>query len=282
MAGDKEFGIDCIISEVLQDYTYRWFDYWLKDEGRSTNSWPNVQYYMMGENKWREGENWPPDCEYTPLYLSSGGQANSKDGDGRLKSTKPTESEDIDSFEYDPRDPVPTKGGHILMSDIQSAGVQDQSIVESRDDVLVYTSAHLTSPLQIAGPVKVTLFVSSSAPDTDFTAKLVDVEPDGYCANITEGIIRARYNMEHYEEEYLCPNNVYKFEFELWDTAFTFQKNHRIRLEVSSSNFPRFDRNPNSKVPPSKASKSDFDIATQQIYHSKQRPSRVELPIINE
>jgi putative CocE/NonD family hydrolase len=148
--------------------------------------------------------------------------------------------------------------------------------------VLVYTSARLTTPLAIAGPVSVTLCAASSAPDTDFTAKLVDVEPDGYCANIAEGIIRARSRGGESREELLEPGQVTEFGIDLWDVAHTFRAGHRVRVEISSSNFPRFDRNLNSAVSPELAGPSDLHVADQQVWHDKDHPSRLVLPVLQE
>jgi putative CocE/NonD family hydrolase len=280
MSGDKDFGIDCVISQVMGDLALQWFDYWLKDEESGAGDLPKVRYYMMGANEWRETEEWPPEHSPTQFYLSSAGTANTRFGNGVLTKKVPDESVPPDSFKYDPFDPVPSCGGNIFMDEITPAGVQDQSQVEERDDVLVYTSPRLTSEVEIAGPVRVTLHAASSTSDTDFTAKLVDVEPDGYCANIAEGIVRGRYRSSREEAEFMEPGKEYEFNIDLWSTAHTFRENHQIRLEISSSNFPRFDRNPNTKVSPSEATADDFAIASQEVFHDAERPSHLTLPVI--
>lgn len=158
-------------------------------------------------------------------------------------------------------------------------GVQDQLEIESREDVLVYTTPRLTEPVEVLGRPEVTLFVASSAPDTDFTGKLVDVKPDGYCANISEGILRARYRNSMAEPEFMQPGDTYELTVELWPTAHTFKTGHRIRLEISSSNSPRFDRNPNAAIPVAEATEDDMQPATNQIIHSQEHPSRISLPL---
>jgi hypothetical protein len=162
-----------------------------------------------------------------------------------------------------------------------TTGVENQAMVEERQDVLVFTTPRLAEPVAITGPVSVTLYASSNAPDTDFTAKLVDVEPDGYCANIAEGIVRARYRNGCDREEFLTPGAVTEFHIDLWDMAHTFKPNHRIRLEISSSNFPRFDRNLNSRVTPGLGRAEDAQKAVQQVFHDSRYPSHINLPVVS-
>jgi putative CocE/NonD family hydrolase len=198
-------------------------------------------------------------------------------GDGVL-DTKSPGTEPADDYVYDPFDPVPTTGGRSMIDVLP--GVEDQAQVEERQDVLVYTTPRLAEPVAITGPVSVTLHASSSAPDTDFTAKLVDVEPGGYCANIAEGIVRARYRNGRDREEFLEPGEVTEFHIDLWDMAHTFQPDHKIRLEISSSNFPRFDRNLNSRVTPALGSAEDSQKAVQQVFHDSLHPSHLSLPVV--
>jgi putative CocE/NonD family hydrolase len=238
---------------------------------------PRVRYFVMGENAWREASSWPPEHTHVNYYLHSGGRANSRMGDGAL-ATEPPATEPPDSFVYDPLDPVPTAGGRTLL--MVPGGVQNQAKIEERDDVLVYSSHRLVTPVTIAGPVSVTLFASSSAPDTDFTAKLVDVEPDGYCANLAEGIIRARYRNGRDREDMLEPGAVTEFVIDPWDVAHTFRSSHRIRLEISSSNFPHFDRNLNSRVDPAAGTAAEVRKAVQQVSHTAKHPSHVTLPVV--
>ena len=185
-----------------------------------------------------------------------------------------------DSYQYDPLDPVPTMGGRIQMPEVQEAGVKDQSVIEEREDVLVYTTPRLDRAVTIAGPVEAKLFISSSAVDTDFTAKLVDVEPNGYCGNVTEGILRARYRDSMEEATFMQPGDVYEISVDLWHVAHTFKPGHRIRLEISSSSFPRWDRNSNTEVHPCDAAREDMQIATNTIYHESDKESFLSLHVV--
>jgi len=276
-AGERDFGPEVLTGpDTLAPIAFEWFDYWLRGKGPGFMPESQVRYFQMGENAWKEVDSWPPPHSVVPYYLHGAGQANSRMGDGVL-STRPPGGEPPDSYVYDPFDPVPTRGGRSMIDVLP--GVENQAQVEERQDVLVYTTPRLAEPVAITGPVSVTLYASSSAPDTDFTAKLVDVEPDGYCANIAEGIVRARYRHGCDREEFLEPGQVTEFLIDLWDVAHTFQPNHRIRLEVSSSNFPRFDRNLNSRVTPALGSASDAQKAVQQVFHTTAYPSRLSLPV---
>jgi putative CocE/NonD family hydrolase len=277
-AGDRTFGYDAAGGTALMsDLSLQWFGYWLADEG-SIDDIPSVRYYQMGDDEWRTAETWPPDHTPTPYYLHSNGGANSRHGDGRLTRRAPN-AEPADSYEYDPADPVPSVGGRSLHINIDDPGVKDRAGVEERDDILVFTSSGLTDPLPIAGPVELTLYASSSAPDTDFTATLVDVEPDGTCVPVAEGIQRARYRESRTEASFLEPGEVTAFSIDLQAVAHTFGTGHRLRLEVSSSNFPRFDRNPNARVPPAAAGPEDAQVATQNVFHTDAYPSHVTLPV---
>src|SRR3990172_3753648 len=206
-------------------------------------------------------------------------QESMRFGDGELSTIAP-EQELPNSYVYDPVNPVPSRGGRTLMPTYGPGGIQDQSKVEERDDVLIYTSPQLASSVSVAGPVKVTLYASSSAPDTDFTAKLVDVEPDGYCANVAEGIVRARYRSSMAKEDFMEPGKTYEFKIDLWDVAYTFAPGHRIRVEISSSNFPRYDRNLNTNKPMAEAAESDMKVATQRVFHNTDYPSHIVLPFV--
>ena len=207
-------------------------------------------------------------------FLHSSIGANSLGGDGVL-STVPPSHEQPDTFNYDPADPVPTLGGNNLIIDM---GVQDQRPVEERNDVLVFTSEPLQQPFEITGPVSVELWASSDAVDTDFTAKLVDVHPDGYAMNLLDGIIRARYRDSASEPVLMEPGTPYRFTIDLWATSNVFLPGHRIRLEISSSNFPRFDRNLNTGEPFGQGSTGR--PTHQTIYHQPDRPSCIILPVI--
>ena len=276
-AGERDFGPSVLTGpDVLAEFAFQWFDHWLRGEGDGFLPESQIRYFQMGENVWKEIDSWPPPHAVVPHYLHSAGRANSRMGDGML-SPEPPGTEPADSYVYDPFDPVPTAGGRSMIDVLP--GVENQAQVEERQDVLVYTTPRLAEPVAITGPVSVTLYASSSAPDTDFTAKLVDVEPDGYCANIADGIIRARYRNGCEREEFLEPGEVTEFRIDLWDTAHTFLPNHRIRLEISSSNFPCFDRNLNSRVTPALGSAEDAQEAAQQVFHDASYPSHLILPV---
>lgn len=278
VTGEREFGVASAMPEIVDELTLPWFAYHLQDEDNEIGDLPRIRYFQMGDDEWRVSDEWPPMSENTTLYLDSAGAANTRDGNGRLIQQKPQES-GIDSYQYDPLNPVPSQGGNTLMQPAGNPGVQDQSEIESREDVLVYTTPRLTEPVEVLGRPEVTLFVASSASDTDFTGKLVDVKPDGYCANISEGILRARYRNSMAEPEFMQPGDTYELTVELWPTAHTFKTGHRIRLEISSSNFPRFDRNPNAEIPVAEATEDDMQPATNQIIHSQEHPSRISLPL---
>jgi putative CocE/NonD family hydrolase len=271
--GDIDFGPAALID--LHDVQLRWFDHFLKGVETGILDEPPVKIFVMGENRWRDEHEWPlARTRYTPYYLHSGGSANSDRGDGALSPQAPGD-ERADEFTYDPADPVPTRGGNTL---IIAMGVQDQRPVESRADVLVYTSAAMTEPLEVTGPITVTLYAASSAPDTDFTAKLVDVHPDGYAQNLADGIIRARYRESRTTPKPLTPGAVTTFTIDLWATSHVFLPGHRARLEISSSNFPRFDRNLNTGE--DQATSTRRQTARQTIFHDRRRPSHITLPVI--
>jgi hypothetical protein len=233
----------------------------------------------MGSNVWREEQAWPlARTQYTQYYLHSRGRANSLHGDGVLSPETPG-AEQPDRFLYDPRYPVPTRGGPLCCwAGALPQGAYDQTVVENREDVLVYTTPPLTEDVEVTGPVLVTLYAASSAVDTDFTAKLVDVHPSGFVQNLTDGIIRARYHRSTARPELIEPGKVYKYTIDLWATSNVFKAGHGIRLEISSSNFPRFDRNPNTGG--ELATETDMLAAIQTVYHNGTYPSHVTLPII--
>ena len=271
--GDIDFGDSAKIE--LKETQLRWFDHWLKGIDTGIGDEPPVKLFVMGENVWRDENEWPlARTRYTPYYFHSQGQANSAGGDGSVSAEAPGE-EPSDHFVYDPDDPVPTRGGNTL---IIAVGVQDQREVEARQDVLVYTGEPLREPLEVTGPITVTLFAATSAPDTDFTAKLVDVRPDGYARNLADGIIRGRYRASRTYPTLLQPDTVTKFTIDLWATSHVFLPGHRIRVDISSSNFPRFDRNLNTGEDP--ATGSRFQSARQTVFHDSRYPSHILLPVI--
>ncbi len=233
----------------------------------------------MGPDIWREEHEWPlARTRYTPLYLSSEGHANQADGDGEL-SRHPAGKNLHDTFIYDPKNPVPTIGGAICCEPkILPPGPLEQTAVERRSDVLVYTSAPLREELEVTGPVKTILYVSTSANDTDFTAKLVDVERDGTALSVCDGIQRLRYRLSLEKPVFVKRNTAYQISIDVGVTSYHFAAGHRIRLEISSSNFPRFDRNLNSAGPNGDATK--MIRARQTVFHEKIYPSSLILPVI--
>lgn len=279
MSGERDFGPRAVNGTALMSpIALSWFDRWLHGDEQAELP-PKVRYFVMGENRWRTADTWPPEHTPTPWYFRGGGSANTRSGDGGLAPEKPAD-ESHDSYVYDPRRPVPTVGGRGTPNVLGLAGVQDQSAIEDREDVLCYTSPPLTSALTIAGPVTVQLHVSASTPDTDFTAKLVDVQPDDYCAILTDGIIRARYRNSHEREELLEPGSVVELTVDLWAVAHTFEPGHRVRVEISGGSFPRWDRNPNDGGPIAAAEERDLQPSTHQLFHDSDRPSCVVLPVV--
>jgi uncharacterized protein len=266
ISGQRNFGWEA--SLVWGEVQFRWFDYWLKDIDTGVADEAPVRLFVMNQG-WREESEWPlARTHYVPYFLHSRGKANTLDGDGAL-SPDPPGAEPPDLFRYDPSDPVPTVG---------AAGVHDQRRVETRHDVLVYSTSPLEHEVEVTGPVKVILYASSSAADTDFTAKLVDVAPNGYAANLCEGIIRARYRNSLRCAELLEPGRPYEFTIDLVGTSNLFRRGHQMRLEISSSNFPRFDRNPNQAE--SIALAREVKAAEQAIFHDANHLSHLLLPII--
>jgi hypothetical protein len=238
-----------------------------------------VRVFVMGRNVWRDEDDWPvARAVETRYYLHSGGKANSAGGDGALSAAPPA-AEPPDSYADDPENPVPTLGGPVLGdTERYPPGPLDQRKVEGRSDVLVYTTPAFEKDVEVIGPVSLELHVSSSALDTDFTGKLVDVAPDGTAINLTEGILRARYRTSMGKAELMTPGAVTKLRVDLWSTANVFLAGHRLRLEVASSSFPRFDRNPNTGASPEAGGKGV--VATNVIYHDRDHPSALILPVL--
>ncbi|MCB0063962.1 MAG: CocE/NonD family hydrolase, partial [Caldilineaceae bacterium] len=252
---------------------------WLKDEANGVDEEPPVTIFVMGADEWRTAESWPlPNTNYRPYYLHSNGAANSLHGDGTL-STEPPTNEPADLYLYNPLRPVPTVGGQVILPGANAMGPRDQRAVELRDDVLVYSTPVLAEPVEVIGPIELWLFISSSARDTDFTGKLVDVFPDGRAIILTEGILRARYRNSFTEPELLEPDEIYAIRLDLWATANVFLPGHRIRLEVSSSNFPRFDRNSNTGGDLVTETAEQYRPAINRIFHDAAHPSRLMLPV---
>jgi putative CocE/NonD family hydrolase len=256
-----------------------WFDQWLKGKDSALLSKQPIQFFVMGANKWREEREWPPEAaKPMDFYLQSGGKANSLTGDGAL-ADKPGHKSPFDTFEFDPAHPVPTRGGSVCCNPkVFPWGPFDQRVVEERKDVLIYSTKPLKDPVEVAGPVKVALWVSTNVKDTDFTAKLVDVFPDGTARNLTDGILRLRYRDSLEKPELAKPGELYRIVVDAGPTSNVFLKGHRIRLEVSSSNFPRFDRNPNTGALIADATR--FAKANQIVFHDAAHPSALTLLVI--
>ncbi|MEA2586017.1 MAG: uncharacterized protein QOF33_4102 [Thermomicrobiales bacterium] len=276
-AGDRDFGVVSLLDTRVIELA--WFDRWLKGIDNGADQEPPVKLFVMGTNVWRDEQEWPlARTVWTPYYLHSGGRANTLHGDGTLSATAPGE-EPADSYVYYPEHPVPTMGGcNCCNPEVVPWGVFDQRPIEVRDDVLVYTTPPLASDVEVTGPVIAHLFAATDGPDTDFTAKLIDVFPDGTAWNLCDGIVRGRYRNGRGPAELLTPGEVYEFVIDCWVTSNVFKAGHAIRLEVSSSNFPRFDRNLNTGAPI--GDDASPRSARQRILHDAAHPSHVVLPII--
>ena len=260
--------------------TYDWFDHFLKGENNEVLKRPKVQYYTMGLNKWQEADQWPPKgAEPMKFYLSSGGKANTGNGDGVLTAAPPA-NDSPDSFTYDPMNPVPSYGGNVCCTgNAVQGGAWDQTKMEQRDDILVYTSEPFKEGTELSGPIDVTLYVSSDAKDTDFTVKLIVVDENGKAFNLDETIQRMRYR-DGYDKPmvWMEKDKVYKVSFQPMNTNNYFAPGQRLRIEVSSSNFPRFDRNMNTGGRNYDETKGV--IAHNSVHHSKQYPAEVTISVV--
>lgn len=264
----------------LGSWQMRWFDHWLKGADTGIMNEAPVKLFIMGANIWRDEYEWPlARAVETRFYLHSNGKANSLHGNGTLSTELPAE-EASDHYTYDPANPVITRGGNLLTSLEYPGGPFDQRLTENREDVLVYSTPPLEQDVEVTGPITVHLWAISSAPDTDFVARLVDVHPDGYARNLTDGIIRARYrNFTSGETPTLIePGKAYEYEIDLWSTSNLFKAGHRIRLDVTSSNFPRWDRNPNTGH--DLGIDDELAVAQQTILHDADHPSHIILPLV--
>jgi putative CocE/NonD family hydrolase len=280
ITGSVQFGLRAtgIGMDLLGEHL-RWYDHWLKGIDNGVDREPPVRIFVMGDNVWRSEQEWPLErTKYTDYFLHSTGNANTLNGDGYLSKNLPL-SEPEDAFQYDPNNPVPTDGGN-LCCDAASlpGGPCIQNHIEGRGDILCYTTGALDKDIEITGPITVTLYASTDGPDTDFTAKLVDVYPEGCSIGLADGIIRARFRKSTSQSVPTSPGQVHKFVIDLASTSNVFKKGHRIRLDVSSSNFPRFDRNPNTGEYPYQA--TVFRTATQRVFHNGNNISYITLPII--
>jgi hypothetical protein len=275
--GDVDFGAAAEEFDE-SDVTLHWYDYLFKGVKNEFARKP-VRIFVMGTNQWRDEDDWPlARARQVKYFLHASSPANSVRGNGSLSTEEP-HSEPPDHYVYDPANPVPTIGGPLCCDSAHlAAGPKDQRADESRDDVLIYSTAPLSRDIEVTGPIKVELYAKSSAVDTDFTAKLVDVRADGFAQNLTEGIIRARYRDSQIAPKMMNPEEIYRFSIDLWSTCNVFRQGHQIRLEISSSNFPRFDRNLNTGRP------AEFDTqyiaATNTVYHDSKHLSALVLPIV--
>ena len=269
--GPLDFGPEA--DTTYADEVARWYDYRFKGVDTGVGSEPPVKLFVMNENRWRYEEQWPPaGAGEIELFLHSSGRANSVGGDGVLSASEPSE-ERPDRYDYDPSDPVMS-----LMDLGAQAAVRDQSPLDAREDILVYATPPLDRPVTVIGPVTLRLWVTSSAPETDFTAKLIDVRPDGLAVNVSYGIMRTSY-MEGYDEpKPMEPETPYELAIRLGPTGIRFGEGHRIRLDVASSDFPNFDRNHNTGA--DFWSDSELRVARQTVFHDRDRPSRLLLSVV--
>ncbi|HEY0742454.1 MAG TPA: CocE/NonD family hydrolase [Chryseosolibacter sp.] len=273
------------VGDARLDYdemVYGWFDLWLKGEQNDVmKQMPKVRYFTMGSNQWQTSETWPPaNATMTTYYLTSEGKANTLNGNGSLTMKKPGK-DNPDSFTYDPMNPVPSYGGNVCcVGNAIQGGAFDQQQMEKREDILVYTSEPLKEGVEVSGFIESTLYVSSDAKDTDFTIKLIDVYPDGKAYNLDETIQRVRYREGYDKEVFMKEGEVYKVDLTPMSTSNYFDKGHRIRIEISSSNFPRFDRNLNTGGKNYDESKPV--IAHNRVHHSSKYPSLIRIPVVTK
>ncbi|MDH3708235.1 MAG: CocE/NonD family hydrolase [Cyclobacteriaceae bacterium] len=278
IVGERDLG-DARLN--YDEIVYGWFDYWLKGEKNGILDMPRVQYYTMGSNKWQTSDTWPPrQAQMTTLYLDSEGHANSLYGDGKLNLGLPSDNQS-DSFTYDPLNPVPSHGGNVCCTgNAIEGGAFDQRQLESRNDILVYTSDPLEEGVEVSGFIETTLFVSSDVKDTDFTIKLIDVYPDGRAFNLDETIQRVRYREGYDKEVFMESGKVYEVKLTPMSTSNFFKKGHRLRIEISSSNFPRFARNLNTGG--NNYDETEAKVAHNVIHHGKDFPSQIRLPLMKQ
>ena len=277
-AGDLDYGEVAVVDHVGENIV--WFDRYLRMEENERPAIPAVRYFMIGENKWREANDWPPEeAEMTSFYLHSNGNANTRKGDGRIESTPPSGSaHSSDTFQADPDDPVPSvpaKGKEYA----SSYGPLDQQAVHDRDDVLIYRSEPLDSPLVFAGPIAARIFMSTDTPDADAVVRLIDLHPDGFAPALATGIQRASLSKSVTEQTPIEPGKTYEFEVDMGHVAARIEPGHRLCIQVCGSNFPIWDRNTNTGEGPFGETAR---VATQNIWHSADKPSRLLLPILAE
>ena len=274
--GEVDFGPQSLID--LRGEERRWFDRWLKGSSGSLvrSNKAAVRIFVMGANEWRDEDEWPlARTQWTSYYLHSGGRANSRFGDGALSTTPPGAYAPSDSYRYDPARPVPFI---TEPTSSQIGGPDDYAAIERRDDVLVYVTEPLAEDTEVTGPIRVDLYASSSAPDTDFMAKLVDIWPTGFAQRLTDGMVRARFREGMDRPSLIEPGKAYHYSIDCWNTSQVFKAGHRIGLEISSSAFPKYDRNLNTGA--RLGITTEMAVAEQRIFHDEGHPSAVVLPII--
>jgi putative CocE/NonD family hydrolase len=271
--GDVDFGLASTLAFMnlqtdMTGLTQRWFDYWLKGIENGVTEEPPIKLFVMGDNIWRDEQEWPlARARSTPFYLRSAGQL----------APEPPDAEPPDHYIYDPADPTPTFGGSLLIHPLFGVGAKDQRALEARADVVSYTTEPLAQDTEVTGPLLVRLWATSDATDTDFVAQLVDVYPDGFAPIIADGIIRARYR-NGAQPELLEPGQPYEYTIDLWATANVFKAGHRIRVDIASASFPRWNRNPNTGA--TFGDDSELRPARQTILHDAEHPSHIVLPIV--
>ena len=278
LTGELDFGPEA--GNIIDDYSATWFDHWLRGDASSAPPLAPVRIFVMGSNEWRDEEAWPlARAREQQLLLVSDGRANSLSGNGRLVAQP--EGSDFDVFVYNPLDPVPSRGGKsCCWAETSPMGPKDERSVEVRNDVLVYLGDALDAPLEVTGRIRASIYLSSTAPDTDVVVKLADVHPCGRVMYLTDGILRARFRDGLGVAPNLEPGEVYEFAVDLGVTSNTFLAGHRIQISVSSSSFPMYDRNPNTGNEHGTDRVSDVRVATQIVWHNERYPSHVALPII--
>jgi putative CocE/NonD family hydrolase len=270
--GSIDFGPEALID--LDRVQQRWFDFWLNGARNGVDDEAPVRIFVMGENRWRDEREWPlARTTYQKYYLHSSGRANSLHGDGLLSTAAPAD-ERPDQFNYDPADAVP----FITEPDFhQVGGPDDYRAIERRDDVLVYSTPELVEPMEVCGPLRMTLFASTSARDTDWTAKVLDVHPNGYAQRLNDGIVRARFRKSLERPELLTPGEVQEYNIDCWSTCIRLEAGHRLRVEISSSAFPKFDRNMNTGG--QLGTETTGVVAHQTVYHDRARASFLTVPV---
>lgn len=290
MVGDRDFGEQAII-DLPREYL-RWFDRWLKGVDNGIDKEPLVSIFVMGDNKWLAGDEYPlPQTRFDKWYLSSGGKANTSKGDGRLTREPPPADASPDKYTYDPGDPTPdpgfieeTKEEEAKVRDVEEKKKQreqhHEDVTQDRTDILVYQSGPLEEPLTFAGPMSAVLYASSSAKDTDWFMRVMEVEQSGKIFMLAEGKIRARFRNSTKKPEFLKPGEVYEYRLDLWQTGITIPKGHQLRIEVASASFPMFSRNLNTGG--HNEMEVEYVTAEQTIYHDAERPSHILLPVISK